>query len=156
VGAIDGKQIGMANRFKVVIIPGDHDLGTWSKVDGLSMSWDINKYQAGNLGNTVFLFPGNTKFSEVSLARTACNETQKIKEWLDSTSFKHEYHEATIQLYDETYGGESGAAFIMSWTLMNAVPMKWAVTGFDAGKSGVAIETLTLAHSGFLADEKTV
>jgi phage tail-like protein len=156
MGAVDGTKIGMSNRFKVVVIPENHDLGTWSKVDGLTMQWDIAKYQAGDLGNTVYLFPGNTKFSDVSLARTACEDSKKVKEWLDKTSFEHSLHDVTIQLYDESYGGKEGKDFIMSWTLVNAVPTKWSVVGFDAGKSGVAIETLTLAHSGFLNDEKKV
>jgi hypothetical protein len=40
--------------------------------------------------------------------------------------------------------------------LENAVPTKWSIQGFDAGASKVAIETLVVAHAGFLADAQAV
>lgn len=151
MGAKDGKKIGMSNRFRLVVEPGGHDLGTWSKIDGLDVSWTMNTYQAGDLGNTIFLYPGATKFNNVSFTRTACDETKKMKEWLDNTSFKHDIHTMTIELYDESY-----TTYVASWTLENAVPTKWKIDSFDASGSKVVTETLTVAHSGFLNDAQVV
>jgi hypothetical protein len=41
----------------------------------------------------------------------------------------------------------------VEWDLKNVMPVRWSITGFDAGASRVATETLELAHLGFLADE---
>ena len=41
----------------------------------------------------------------------------------------------------------------MDWELKNVMPVRWSITGFDAGASRVATETLELNHRGFLADE---
>jgi len=49
-----------------------HDLGSWAKVDGLDVSWDIAEYRAGDGGNYRWYFPGNTKYSNIKLARAAC------------------------------------------------------------------------------------
>ena len=151
MGAIDGTKIGMANRFACRVTPGDHDFGTFSEVTGLDVQWDVVQYQAGDQGNNKWILPGNTKYSTVKLARTACDDSKKVKEWLDKTSFTHEPHIVTIELYDESY-----TTAIMEWELKEAMPTKWSISGFKAGTSGLATETLEFAHCGFLADEKTV
>lgn len=147
MGAIDGTKIGMSNRFRLVVEPGTHDLGTWSGIGGLDVTWTMNTYQAGDLGNTIFLYPGGTKFSNVTLTRTVCDETNKMKEWLDSTSFNHEMHTMTIDVFDESYTKP-----VVSFTLENAVPTNWKIDKLDAKGSNVLTETLTVAHSGFLND----
>jgi phage tail-like protein len=151
MGAIDGVKIGMANRFAVTVNPGNHDFGTFSEVSGLDVTWDVLMYQAGDQGNNKWILPGNTKYSTVKLARTACDDTAKVKEWLDKTSFDHEPHMVTIKLFDESYSTP-----LMTWELRSAMPTKWSITGFKAATSAIATETLELAHVGFLADEKTV
>jgi phage tail-like protein len=152
MGAIDGTKIGMANRFAVTVSPGDHDFGTFSEVSGLDVTWDVLMYQAGDQGNNKWILPGNTKYSTVKLARTACEDTARVKAWLDKTSFTHEPHVVTIKLYDESYKEPP----LMMWELKSAMPTKWSITGFKAATSAIATETLELAHVGFLEDEQTV
>ena len=36
---------------------------------------------------------------------------------------------------------------VMSWTFYNAIPVKWAVSEFNATKSELAIETIELKYS---------
>jgi phage tail-like protein len=153
MGVLDGTKIGMANRFAVRIEPKTHDLGTWSGCTGLEITWEVNKYQAGDQGNALWIFPGNNKYSDVTLTRTVCEQTREIHKWLSETSFGHEPHIMTIELYDEKF--EKGQ-YIMDWTLENALPKQWKVEKFEAGASKVATETLVIAHTGFLNDQKQV
>ena len=44
----DTTKIGLANRFKVKIDNGTYDLGSWAKVDGLEVTWDLAEYRAGD------------------------------------------------------------------------------------------------------------
>ena len=146
----DNSKLGLANRFKAVVVPGDYDLGSWFKVDGLDVSWDVADFRVGDLGNHRWFFPANSKYTNVKLQRGAnADDSKRVKKWLTSTSFEHKYGIiVTVTLMD------SGGAEVMHWDLKNAMPAKWAVTSFDAGGSAVAVETLELVHEGFLEDER--
>ncbi|HSV65920.1 MAG TPA: phage tail protein [Mycobacteriales bacterium] len=145
----DGSLIGLSNRFKAIAVPGDYDLGTWHKVDGLDVSWEVAEHRVGDFGNHKWFFPANNKYSAVKLQRGAnATDSPKVRKWLNDTSFKHKLGIlVTITLMD------SAGKKILEWELRNAMPSKWGITSFDAGASSVAIETLELVHEGFLDDQ---
>jgi len=148
----DASKLGMANRFTVVIDRGGVDLGSWSQVDGLDVSWDIAEYRAGDAGNDRWYFPANTHYSKITLTRAASEESARVRKWLDSTSFEWKPDTATIALCDA-----SGTPIPdLFWNLRHVMPLSWKITGFEAGASRVATETLSLAHMGFLMDEKKI
>ncbi len=143
----DTSKIGLANRFLVNIDGGQYNLGSWSKAEGLDVTWDVAEYRAGDLGNERFYFPGNTKYSNIRLTRGVSEETDLVRKWLSDTSFKMKVYEGSIKML--TAGGTKAT----EWTLRAVMPTKWSVTSFDAGASQVSMETLELAHKGFLEDE---
>lgn len=147
----DTSKVGLSNRF-VVSMAGmkKWDLGSWSKAEGLDVTWDVAEYRMGDGGNDRLYFPGNTKYQNVKLSRAVSEEFAKTKEWLDSTSWKWEPFEAKIELHTSKIEDNS----IAVWTLRDVMPSKWNVSTFDAGASQVAIETLELVHRGFLDDEQ--
>lgn len=147
----DQSKIGLANRFHVKIEPGDWDLGSWQKADGLDVTWDMPEYRAGDAGNARWFFPANTKYSSVKLIRAACEDTKIVAEWLKTNSFTYPKSRAqvAITLFDST-GQMPG---IHTWELQNAIPKKWAINSMDAGASQVSVETLEFDHEGFLGDE---
>jgi phage tail-like protein len=147
----DTTQVGLANRF-VVSMTGmkKYDLGSWSKADGLDVTWDVAEYRAGDGGNDRFYFPGNTKYTNVKLVRAISDETKKVREWLDANSFNFEPFVGVIKIKDAKGDDIPGA----DWELRDVMPVKWSVSSMDAGASSVSIETLELAHRGFLKDEK--
>ncbi len=148
----DNSMIGLANRFKAVVVPGEYDLGSWHKVEGLDVSWDVADFRVGEMGNHRWYFPANTKYTNVKLQRGANkDDSEKVKKWLKGTSFEHKFGIiVTITLMD------SKGTEVMHWDLNNAMPSKWAVATFDSGGSAVAIETLELVHEGFLGDERSL
>jgi phage tail-like protein len=149
-GVAADAQMGLSNRFAVDVMPGDRSLGSWAKVEGLDVTWEVPDYRAGDQGNFRWLFPGKNSYSNVKLSRTVVNgDTQSVKEWLEENSMNFKPSEITITLKDA-----AGVA-VMDWTCKNAVVLKWSVQGFDAGASKVAIETLEFSHRGFLDDETT-
>lgn len=145
----DTSQIGLANRF-VVSMSGkqEYDLGSWSKAEGLDVTWDVAEYRMGDGGNDRLYFPGNTKYTNVKLSRAVSDEFKLTKKWLDSTSWEWQAFEGFIQLF--TSGGKPVPK--AEWSLRDVMPAKWAINSFDAGASQVAIETLELVHRGFLDD----
>ncbi|MDT4991162.1 MAG: hypothetical protein QOE51_1513 [Actinoplanes sp.] len=144
----DATMLGMANRFTVKIHNGEYDLGSWSQVDGLDVKWDMAEYRAGDAGNERWYFPANTHYSLVRLTRAASAESKLVRKWLSSTSFKYAPQAATVALHD------SAGDLVVDWELKQVMPVRWSVTGFEAGASRVATETLELNHRGFLDDEK--
>ena len=140
--------LGLAMRFAVKIDNGKYDLGSWSKAEGLEVSWELCEYRAGDSKNQRWYFPGHTKYSTVKLSRAATKDgTESVKEWLNSNSFKAEVQMGAIGLHDST------DTEITSWELVNVMPVKWNVAGFDATANKIAVETLELAHMGFLTKE---
>jgi phage tail-like protein len=144
----DATMLGMANRFTVEISNSAYDLGSWSQVEGLEVKWDLAEYRAGDAGNDRWYFPANTHYPVVRLTRAASAESQEVRKWLKETSFDWKPQTATVWLHDSS-GGK-----VLDWDLVQVMPLRWSITGFDAGASKVATETLELNHRGFLHDEK--
>jgi phage tail-like protein len=144
----DTSKIGLANRF-VVSMSGksEYDLGSWSKVEGLDVAWDIAEYRMGDGGNDRLYFPGNTKYTNIKLIRGVSEEAAKVRDWLTKTSFNMEVFTGSITLLT------SEGTPVMDWTLRDVLPSKWSISSFDAGASQVSMETLELVHKGFLDDE---
>ena len=141
-------QLGVGMRFKVTIDDTKFDLGSWSKVSGLDVAWDIAEYRAGDGKNEKWYFPGLTKYSTVKLERAVQAEgTKSVREWLDSNSFKMKVKSGKVALLD------AKSEEVMFWTLRHVIPGKWSISPFDANASKVAIEVLELVHMGFLENE---
>lgn len=146
----DSSPIGLTNRFTVVMSgKSEYDLGSWSKVEGLDVAWDVAEYRTGDGGNDRYYFPGNTKYSNIKLHRAVSDETMKVRKWLDDNSWKSELFVGKVELFT----AHQADGPIVEWELRDVMPVKWNVGGFDASASSVSIETLELAHRGFLKDE---
>jgi len=148
--ATDAK-LGLSNRFHLKIVDGDKDLGSWKKAEGLDVKWDLCEYRAGDAGNERWYFPGKSEYTNIRLSRAACSDSEKVKEWLGKTSWEHAVGTlATLTLHD------SAGKEVITWELRDVMPVHWTIAGFDAGTSSVAIETLEIAHMGFLEDLKAL
>jgi len=149
----DQTNVGLANRFVVTIVPSDWSLGSWQKAEGLDVTWDMPDYRAGDGANQRWFFPANTKYTSVKLIRAACDDSTKVRDWLNQNSFNHlsSRSNVKIQLFDST-----GGIVIIEWELRDAQPKKWSINNMDAGASAVSIETLEFEHAGFLDDETII
>ena len=136
------KGIALSNRFAVTV--DDVGLGSWSKVDGLDASWDLCDYRMGDAFNDRVFFPGNTKYTNVKLARAACADSKTVRDWLSKTTTAF-VGESTMNIELRDHKNLP----VIDWTLMNVMPIKWSIAGMDAGGSKIAIETLEIAHVGF-------
>jgi phage tail-like protein len=142
----DSETIGLVNRFHVTV--DGHDLGGWSKVEGLDVTFEVPEYRAGDAWNFRWYFAGNTKYTPVSLSRAATSKsTKEVHKWLSDTAKKCKGGEVKIELYDAHHEK------VADWTLKNAMPKKWKISGFEAGGNQVAVESLEIEHNGFLEDE---
>ena len=119
--------------FAVTVDGGHVDLGSWSRVDGLSVRWDLAPYR-----------PQGT----VTLQRAAGDDTLLVKRWLVELALSGERPQMEIALLD------SSGEVLVRWTLIAAYPTKWQVSGPDAADSKLLIETLVIQHEGLVLDRR--
>jgi phage tail-like protein len=134
---------GQVLRFQVEI-DDEHDLGTWSKCDGLSVEFELKEYQEGGVNGYTHKLPGRAKYQNIKLTRVLNKESDKVKKWL--TDLKTSGNRPTAEITAMDSEGQT----ITSWTLQQVYPLKWTGPSFDVGSNATATETLELAHNGFL------
>lgn len=140
-------MVGMSHRYAVLLDSVSLNMGAWYKVTGLSVSWQQLEHRVGEYGNRVWLYPGTTKYEPITLSRAAGVDSQAVQAWLAQTSKNPQPQSGIIQLVD--YAG----APIAEWRLNEFFPISWSIESFDAAGGKPAIETLKLAHTGFLQDD---
>lgn len=148
----EDEKLGLSNRFKVDV--GGVDLGSWTKCDGLKVDFKTEKRTSGGQYAFIYWLPKQIEWGKVSLTRAmTAKGASTMRSWLSSKA--EEYNDiggnlaykdgtATIALYD-AHGGQ-----IINWELRGVHVEGWKVSTFDAGKTSIALETLTLCHEGFL------
>lgn len=144
---LDSIPIGMGHHFSVVIDNPAFDLGTWSRASGLQVTWNLVEYRVGDQGNLSWIIPGTTKYSNIKLSRAACVESNIVQMWLAQTSTNPTPLSGAISLV-----AAGGLVPIVVWQLNEFFPIAWSISDFDAEQGKPAIETLELAHGGFLFD----
>jgi phage tail-like protein len=136
---------GDSSKFMVVFDDGEYDLGSWSKVSGLNVSWEKAEYRNG-ADNEIWYGPGVAKYSNISLTRATCPDSMTVQEWLAETSKKPKMFSGSIQLLSWL------GVPLVKWELRNFYPTGWKINDFETKAATVVLETLDLAHTGFLDD----
>lgn len=138
--------VGMTHHFVVSIDASPYDLGTWARASGLVVNWNPCEHRVGD-SNQFVVLPGTTTYQNIKLSRAACIDSQTVQDWLAETSSKPAPLSGAITLI------LMGGVPVVQWRLNEFFPIGWSITDFDADAGKPAIETLDLAHTGFLDDE---
>ena len=133
--------VGLALCFDVTV--DGFDLGTWSKCDGLTVEFGILSHTTGD-SDEVILSPGRPSFQHITLSRPVTPASKAVTAWLSSQRRKPVKGTGAIVLMDASHTP------VMTWELYGVLPVKYAGPSLDVSGSSVAMETLTLAHEGFL------
>lgn len=137
-----GEERAPSHHFIVEVSSG-HDLGSWSKVSGLDVTWDIAEYRSYGAANVSRpFFPANTKYGTVKLTRAASSETDLVFVWLRDVAAAG--HSATIEI---TLVDSSGNR-VVRWQMEGVQPRQYTVGGTHAKGTDAAVETLVLSHEG--------
>jgi phage tail-like protein len=130
-------------RFRVKI-DGGNDLGDWSKCDGLSVEYDVFEYKEGGENSFTHRIPGRVKYQNVKLTRPINKNSKQVADWIASLKRNVRRQTAEISALDPL--GEA----IVTWNLEGIYPVRWSGPSLDIGANQVAMETLEIAHNGFL------
>jgi phage tail-like protein len=144
-----GQQVDPFPTFKYGIEVGGYlTEAAFTECSGLSMNTDVFEYQEGGLAEYVHKFPGQTKYSNITLKRGFATSNQ-LYDWYKDVETKLrtggtvDLRQVTITLYSTVEQGKQ-----MKWTLNRAFPVKWEGPAFKSDQAAVAIESLELAHHG--------
>lgn len=151
---VGGKVAGLFNvradssKFLVIFDNSDYDLGSWSKVSGLGVSWEACEHRRSRSDDgsnqPIALAPGPAKYSKISLSRAACMESRTVQEWLAATQKKPQIFSGAIMLLSPI------GVPLIEWELEAFFPTNWRIGDFDSKAANVVLETLELSHTGFL------
>lgn len=137
---------GDSSRFSITFDDAKYDLGLWSKVGGLTVTYDSMEYRTGD-STAIWTMSGLPKYSKISLSRATGFESNIVQHWLAETSKNPRSYSGAIVL--QTLAGIP----MCTWTLKQFVPCSWKVTDFETKAATIVMETLELAHTGFLSDD---
>ncbi len=124
----------------------DVDLGVFTACEGLSLRFEVTERPEGGLNGFVHQLPGRVSYSNVTLRRPVNADTPKVNRWLASQV--DGVRRTTAEITAMTVEGTT----VASWSLDGVVPVQWSAPSLSVDSTNVAVETLELAHHGFLDD----
>lgn len=137
-------EVGMSHRFTFSVDRGDYNLGSWSKVTGLSVNWEMCTYRYGGKDNNIWVSPGLPKYPNIKLSRAACSDSATVQDWLLDALQKRAPDSGSVMMLDWL------GTTIVEWKMDHFFPCGWSITEFDAGGAKPLVETLDIAHTGFI------
>jgi phage tail-like protein len=122
----------------------DHDLGTFTSCDGLGVQVSVEPVEEGGNAFFVHKLPGRLTYDNVKFTRVINGDSAKVAKWFASmaTGVKR----TNVQIVAKTAFGDT----VAQWGLLDAIPVRWTGPQLSAESSGVATESLELAHHGFM------
>ena len=120
----------------------------FSECSGLEIATEVFEYQEGGLNEYAHKLPGRTKLSNVTLKRGFATSNELYNWYLEMEQDLLQGKSITRKQVTITLYSTSEPKELMSWTLNDAFPVKWAGPAFKAGEAAIAIESLEFAHHG--------
>ena len=130
--------------FRFMVEFGQAVQAVFAEVSGLKAEIEVFEYQEGGENNFVHKLPGRRKWSNIVFKR-GMTDSLEFWDWYQSVVAGEDLRRnISIILYDETH--LSG----MRWEVEEAFPVKWEGPAMKADGKAVTIETMELAHHGFV------
>jgi len=116
----------------------------FSEVSGLTTETQAIEYRGGNSKmNSTVKMPGLLKYGNVTLKKGIFKDDKAMWEKFKALNMNTIKRETIlISLLDEE------GNVVMSWTLLNAFPVKITITDMKSDANEVALESIELAHEG--------
>lgn len=116
----------------------------FQEVSGLEMTMETEPIAEGGQNRFTWELPVKAKYSDLVLKRGMFIGSG-ILMWCKNAfeNFVFEPVNILIALLNDQH------VPIQAWYVVNAIPKKWAVSAFDAEKSSVVVESITLSYQYF-------
>jgi phage tail-like protein len=116
----------------------------FQSVSGLNVNLETETYKEGGENRFVHTLPVRANYSNLILKRGFITDS-KVIDWCMDTFNNMDVKPVNlvVSLLNDIH------VPVMTWNVVNAFPVKWSVSDFDAEKSALAIETLELKYQYF-------
>jgi len=116
----------------------------FQSVSGLTIELDTEEIAEGGENRFKHRLPVRTKFPNLVLKRGLLTDSSLVKWCRDAIEdFNISPTDITISLLNEEHEP------LMTWNVVHAYPLKWAMADFNAEESKLVIETIELAYNYF-------
>jgi phage tail-like protein len=122
----------------------DEDLGTFNSCEGLGCEVVIEQREEGGNNGFVWQLPSRLKYTNIKLTRPLGADTVKIANWFAGMTGGVQRRTATILV--KSADGQT----VATWSLHGVVPVRWTGPSLSHDSPKAAIETIEIAHHGFL------
>jgi phage tail-like protein len=120
-------------------------LGAFNGCDGLGIEVVMETREEGGNNGFVWNLPTRLKYPNVKLTRPLTWQSQLTSGWFNTYARKTQRHTAIIAAL--TPDGKPVGA----WALNGVLPVRWSGPKLGPMDNAVSIETLELAHEGFIS-----
>jgi phage tail-like protein len=124
------------------------ELGSFNSCDGLGCEVVIEQREEGGNNGYVWQLPTRVKYSNVKLSRPLTRDTEKVAQWF--ASMIAGFTRKTAHIEARTGDGH----MVARWGLLEVVPVRWTGPSFNPESPKVAIETIEIAHHGYLMEAR--
>lgn len=124
------------------------EAGWFSEVSGFDASIEPIEYREGDMAaiEPPLKLAGLRKYGNITLKKGMI-EGKVPYDWiLNGQTGEVERKTVTVRLLDEKQAASA------SWKVINAWPIKYTASDFDAASNEIAVEILELAHEGIIRD----
>ena len=135
---------GLVLRF-MVTLDNDTALGKWTKVEGLTVEYEIHEYKEGGVNGYIHRLPGRRKYQIVKLTRPLDKDSGRVAGLVSDVAKPGQRHTAQITALD------AAGTQVAAWALDGVLISKWTGPNFDVNGKDTAMESLELVHNGFLS-----
>ena len=125
------------------------DLGDFTACEGLSAEYEVHTYEEGGENGYAHRIPGRLKFGNITLTRCVDHRTHALASWFSTYRPKTRRSMGSSASITAYRSNGRSPAVIATWSLVDVWPVRWKGPSFGADQSGVAKESLELAHNGF-------
>jgi len=132
-------------HFSVVFeLPGAQNDFRFQEVSGLEVELETESFVEGGQNRFTWQLPKRTRYSDLTLKRGMLIGSGVIDWCKDALeNFIFQPASLTISLLNEQH------VPLHSWYVVNAIPKKWSVSGFNAQENSIVIESITLNYQFF-------
>ena len=116
----------------------------FQEVSGLNVTMESEPFKEGGENRFIHQLPVRTSYSDLVLKRGKCAGSG-VLHWAKNAIENFEFKPANVMislLNDDHLP-------LYNWYVINAIPKKLEISGFNAERSEVVIETLTLSYQYF-------
>jgi phage tail-like protein len=128
-----------------VVLDDEQTIGAFAECTGLSAEYDVFEYAEGGQHGFVHKFRGGMKFPNIVLKRGVTYETAFL-DWFTNKNQVTRKNRGNVTLILLGDDGEQ----VRSWAFASAFPVKWTGPNFNSKSTSIAMESLEIAHQGFV------